>query len=220
MGLSKDRENLLVNTGCRLSGPKFTQELLYGYCNTVRMNFRAKQCLLKNRCLQHKFCKQSFTVKPFLTLLGTPGLGHSGSVVETLLMLLKLKHIRDGWRQHFTSYQNEPRLPLPHCLSNINLGWDWREILYIYMTIVPHDHRARGSVRQLVARMTVVLGESLFSDDFYCPLYPAFTGLCSGPGRNTAHGGAGGPADPSCRPVLWAHPPARSLCETQTTAPG
>lgn len=59
MGLSKDCENLLVNTGCRLSGPMFTQELLYGYCNTVRMNFRAKQCLLKNRCLQHKFCNNS-----------------------------------------------------------------------------------------------------------------------------------------------------------------
>lgn len=66
------------------------------------------------------------------------------------------------------------------------------------MTIVPHDHRARGSGRQLVAGTTVVLGESLFSDDFYCPLYPAFTGLCSGPGRNMAHGGAGGPAYPSC----------------------
>lgn len=81
------------------------------------------------------------------------------------------------------------------------------------MMIVPHDHRARGSGRQLVAGMTVVLGESLFSDDFYCPLYPAFTGLCSGAGRNMAHGGAGGPAEPSC--LL----PFGSLC-TQTPGPG
>lgn len=85
------------------------------------------------------------------------------------------------------------------------------------MTIVPHDHRAHGSGRQRVAGMTVVLGESLFSDDFYCPLYPAFTGLCSGL--------AGiwyteGPAYPSCRPVLWVHPPAKSLCDTQTTGAG
>jgi hypothetical protein len=40
------------------------------------------------------------------------------------------------------------------------------------MTIVPHDHRAHGSGRQYVAGMTVVLGESLFSSDIYCPLYP------------------------------------------------
>lgn len=66
------------------------------------------------------------------------------------------------------------------------------------MLIALHDHGAPGSGRQLVAGMTVVLGESLFSDDFYCPLYPAFTGLCSGAGRNMAHGGADGPADPSC----------------------
>lgn len=40
------------------------------------------------------------------------------------------------------------------------------------MTIVPHDHRAHGSGRRCVAWMTVVLGDSLFSSDFYCPLYP------------------------------------------------
>lgn len=41
------------------------------------------------------------------------------------------------------------------------------------MTIVPHDHRARASGRQRVAGMTGVLGDSLFSSDFYCPLYPS-----------------------------------------------
>lgn len=41
------------------------------------------------------------------------------------------------------------------------------------MTIVPHDHRARVSGRQRVAGMTLVLGDPLFSSDFYCPLYPS-----------------------------------------------
>jgi hypothetical protein len=197
---------------------------VYANSDTVRMDFRAKQCLLKNRHLQHKFCKQSFTIKPFLALLGIPGPGHPGPLVDFLPWLLlhpPEAGTHSRWRQPFTSYQDESKLPLPHCSNNINLGWDWQETLYIYMTIVPHDHRARGSGRQRVAGMTVVLGDSLFSDDFYCPLYPAFTGLCSRPGRNMAHGGAGGPADPrSCRPVLWVHPPARSLCDTQTTGAG
>lgn len=41
------------------------------------------------------------------------------------------------------------------------------------MTIVPHDCGARVSGRQRVAGMTVVLGDPLFSSDFYCPLYPS-----------------------------------------------
>lgn len=86
------------------------------------------------------------------------------------------------------------------------------------MTIVPHDHRARGSGRRRVAGTPAVLGDSLFSGDFYCPLYPgvyrallrAWQEYRTQWGRQalilqSPHSSCVSGAHPS-RPSLWATP--------------
>ena len=84
------------------------------------------------------------------------------------------------------------------------------------MTMVPHDHRARGCSKQRVAGMTVVLGDSLFSSDFYCPLYPGIYRALLRAWQEYHNGGAGRPRcckSRCCRPAFASHPsPSPRLC--------
>lgn len=74
--------------------------------------------------------------------------------------------------------------------------------------------------------MTVFLGESLFSDDFYCPLYPgiyrALLWAWQEYGTRRAGAGEWGMLHilaVMLQTVLWVHPPTRSLCDIQIPEP-
>lgn len=99
--------------------------------DTVRMNFRAKQCSVRDRSLQHMLC-EAIPCAP-----GNPRL-------EALRASGEPPEAGTQQRQCFTTSQDESELPLPHHFNNINLDLDWKGTLYIYMMTVPHDHRSRG----------------------------------------------------------------------------
>lgn len=92
------------------------------------------------------------------------------------------------------------------------------------MTIVPHDHKTRGTGRRRVAGTPVVLGDSLFSSDFYCPLYPGvYRALLRAWQEYRTRGGWQALTfQAPYGTCLRVHPSGPSLCVTRRTqgAPG